>query len=344
MRVFHDDKTIEHVIGDVMDAGRIRKSRDVPDRVAILLEAVLASGHALASVEDFGLAPIAAVHGADYLDFLRTAYAEWSRLENAPPAVFGNVFPIRTDYASYPKSIVGRAGYHMHDQLAPIGPDTWDCAVASANLAVNAAQAVIDGDDVAYALCRPSGHHASRDCGGGATYLNNAAIAAQHLLGKYERIALIDIDVHHGNGTQDIFWRRNDVLFVSLHRDPNDYHPYFYGHAQEIGAEAGAGFTLNLPLPAGCSDDQYLEALAHAIEKIVDVHAEALVVSLGLDAHRDDPSRGLGLTADGFGRIGKQLGELKLPTVLVQEGGYGLSHIASSLRGFLGGFVGSRST
>ncbi|MBN8939894.1 MAG: histone deacetylase family protein [Rhizobiales bacterium] len=339
MHILHSDKHVLHVPGDVMRLGVYRPGRDLPERVDVLREAALAAGHRQVPANQHGLAPIAAVHSPEYLDFLAVAHAEWSRLEGASPNVFANIFPVRDMVGGYPTSIVGRAGYHMHDQLAPIGPGTYEAAVASANLAADAAHRVLAGEPVVYALCRPSGHHAYRDMGGGATYLNNAAIAAQYFRRKVQRVALIDVDVHHGNGTQGIFYHRSDVLFVSLHRDPTDYHPYFVGHGHERGAGEGLGYNLNLPLAAGADDTAYLQALDQACRRIERFVPDALVVSLGLDAHAEDPSMGLGVSHDGFRRIGERLGALNLPTALIQEGGYNIATIGRSLGEFLAGFV-----
>lgn len=343
MHILHSDKHVLHVPGDVMRLGIYRPGRDLPERVAVLRHAALAAGLRPAEAKDHGMAPIAAVHSPEYLDFLAVAHAEWSKLDGASDRVFANIFPVRGMVGGYPTSIVGRAGYHMHDQLAPIGPGTFEAAVASANLAADAADRILAGEAAVYALCRPSGHHAYGDMGGGATYLNNAAIAAQYLLRRFRRVALIDIDVHHGNGTQGIFYHRSDVLFVSLHRDPTDYHPYFVGYGHERGADAGLGYTLNLPLPAGTGDEAYLAALGTACDRIAAYAPDALVVSLGLDAHREDPSLGLGLSHAGFARIGAMLGSLGLPTALIQEGGYNVAIIGQSLGAFLGGFTGAHS-
>jgi len=337
LALYHDKYAL-HVPGDVMRLGVYRPGRDVAQRVDILRNALAKAGHTLEKAIEHGLGPVAAVHTPEYLDFLKVAYAEWSKLDGAATRAFANIFPVRDMIGGYPTSIVGRIGYHMHDQLAPIGPGTYEAAISSANVAVDAAKRVMAGEDVVYALCRPSGHHAYADMGGGATYLNNAAIAAQCLRDKAQRVAVIDIDVHHGNGTQGIFYRRPDVLFISLHRDPTDYHPYFVGYDHERGADAGLGYNLNLPLPAGAGDTIFLTALSQACERIQAFQAEALVVSLGVDAHQDDPSEGLGVTSDGFGRIGATLGALNLPSVLVQEGGYNLDTVGELVVRFLDGF------
>ena len=338
MQVFVAPHHAGHHSRQFIRHGRFAQSRDVPARAERILEALRQDGHAIAEASPHGKAPIAAIHTPEYLAFLETAWTEWQAIEGASEDVFPYVFPVRGMDHGYPTTVVGRAGYHMHDLWAPIGQHTWQVAIGSANLAVAAAEHVLNGAPVAYALCRPSGHHAFADMGGGNCFLNNAAIAAQHLRRGKARVALIDVDVHHGNGSQGIFYRRDDVLFVSLHRDPVDYHPYFAGHAHERGEGDGRGFNLNLPLPAGAQDDAYLAALETACTRIAAFAPDALVVSLGVDAHEDDPTAGLGLTFDGFRRIGARLAALGLPTVLVQEGGYNIDTIARCVAKALAGF------
>lgn len=344
MQVFFAPHHAGHHSSQFLRHGRFMRSRDVPARAENILAALRRDGHSLIEAPSHGLRPIAAVHTPEYLAFLETAWAEWRKIEGASEDVFPYIFPVRGMDNGYPSSVVGRAGYHMHDMWAPIGEHTWKVATDSASLAVEAAEHVLKGERRAYALCRPSGHHAFADMGGGNCFLNNAAIAVQHLRGGFGRVALIDVDVHHGNGSQGIFYRRDDVLFVSLHRDPTDYHPYFAGYAHERGAGAGLGFNLNLPLPARAEDDAFLAALEAACARIAVFGAEALVVSLGVDAHEADPTAGLAVTFDGFRRIGARLAALGLPTVLVQEGGYNIETIARCVAGALAGFEGRETT
>lgn len=342
MLVLYTEQQALHAPREVMRLGQFGPARDLPKRMTIIRDAVAAAGHALGEPAEHGMSPIAAVHTPEYLDFLTVAYDEWHRLPNVAEDVLPHTFPVR-DMKTYPRSIVGRAGYHMQDLVAPIGRGTFTAARASANLAADAARRVLDGAPAAYALCRPPGHHAYRDMGGGACFLNNAAIAAQYLRRGMDRVAVIDVDVHHGNGTQSIFFDRPDVLFVSLHRDPVDYWPYLIGYAHERGLGAGAGFNLNLPLVASTDDAAYLEALDVACSRILAFAPDALVVSLGVDAHIDDPSSGLRLSDRGFRRIGARLAMLKLRTVLVQEGGYNCDRIAGSVTAFLDGFSDNHS-
>ncbi|RVT95685.1 histone deacetylase family protein [Rhodovarius crocodyli] len=340
MLVFHSPVQAKHHSHQFMRHGRFVPTRDVPARADNILAELTRDGHAIHQARPHGMAPIAAIHTPEFLNFLETAWAEWRRIDGAAEEVMPYVFPVRGMDYGYPTHVIARAGYHAHDLWMPIGEHSHEAALASANLAVEAAARVLEGERAAYALCRPSGHHAFADMAGGNCFLNNAAIAAQHLRQRFGRVALVDIDVHHGNGTQGIFYGREDVLFVSLHRDPIDYHPFFCGYAQERGEGRGLGYNLNLPLPARSGDEAYLAALETACRRIAAYGAEALVVSLGVDGHEDDPTEGLAITHDGFRRIMARLAALNLPSVLVQEGGYNIDTIArcvgSALRGFEG--------
>jgi len=203
---------------------------------------------------------------------------------------------------------------------------------------------VLEGAREAYALCRPPGHHAYADMAGGFCFLNNTAIAAQRLRTRHARVAILDVDVHHGNGTQGIFWERDDVLTVSIHADPADYYPYFWGHAHESGTGAGAGFNLNLPLPMGSGDAAWLAAGETALARVRAFAPDALVVALGLDASESDPLQGLRVTGDGFAAMAGRIAGVGLPTVLVQEGGYLSDDLGRNLVRFLAGFESGRRT
>jgi acetoin utilization deacetylase AcuC-like enzyme len=314
------------------------RSAEQPARAEALLAGARRAGLEVVEPEDHGPAARIAVHEPRYLDFLATAWDRWQALPDAGPEVVANVHPVGPP-GGYPRAVVGQAGFHMADAACPIGPQTWQAACAAANSAAHAAELVLAGERAVYALCRPPGHHAHAAQAAGFCYLNNAAIAAAALRRRHARVAVIDVDVHHGNGTQSIFWRRADVLTVSLHADPADYYPFFAGYAGETGEGPGAGANLNIPLPLGTGDDEYLAALTGALAAVRGFAPGALVVALGLDGFAGDPLRGMGLTTPGFARIGAALARLGLPTVLVQEGGYLApelgDNLASALRGFL---------
>jgi acetoin utilization deacetylase AcuC-like enzyme len=226
----------------------------------------------------------------------------------------------------------------MADTACPIGPDSWDSIRWSANAAASAAQFVADGGPCAYALCRPPGHHAFADLAGGFCYVNNSAVAAALLRRRHERVAIVDVDLHHGNGTQGIFYRRADVFTLSVHADPIRFYPFFWGHADERGEGPGLGCNRNLPLPRGTRDDAFLDALDSGLESVRAFAPGALVVSLGLDAFEGDPFGGLAVSTEGFARIAERLARLALPTVIVQEGGYLCDALGDNLASFLAGF------
>jgi acetoin utilization deacetylase AcuC-like enzyme len=337
LKVIFAQEQLKHFPESYLSSGAPIENPEQPERAKRLLSAATASGLHQDSPPDYGNDVIASVHTARYIDFLQNIYTRWSRMDGASKEVVPNVHPISRE-DGYPKSAVGQVGYHVYDASCPISEDTWLSARWSAMTAAHAARQVAAGDDACFALCRPPGHHASQDIAGGFCYLNNSAIAAQQLRSKHQRVAILDVDVHHGNGTQRIFYERSDVLTVSLHADPVRFYPFFWGYENETGAGAGTGFNRNLPLPRGTSDAEYLPVLHDALETISDFAPDALVVALGLDAHEDDPYRGMAITTAGFGQIAEIIGQLGLPTVLVQEGGYLSDALGANLSAFLDGF------
>jgi acetoin utilization deacetylase AcuC-like enzyme len=338
MKIVYTDTHKNHDPQLFMVRGKLKRSNEQPERAFRLLAAVERDGHAVVAPADYGAAPRAATHTPQYLRFLETAYARWQLLDDPSDEVMPNIHPFPGQPASYPESVVGQAGFHMGDNACSIGAHTWAAAVASAHIATHAAQLVLDGERAAYALCRPPGHHAYADRANGFCYLNNAAIAAQHLRQRHARIAILDIDVHHGNGTQGIFYRRSDVLTISLHGDPRNFTPFFTGYVHERGEGEGEGYNLNHPLALGTDIFGYLPALREACASVRAYAPGALVVALGLDAHERDPYKGLRLTTADFETVLAEIARLGLPTVMVQEGGY-LSddlgpNLASALRGY----------
>ncbi len=346
MKVVYSDKHVLHDPAFFLVRGERRDSAEKPGRADILLKAARDGGHEIVAPAYTGLVPVLAIHTPEYVDFLQVAQREWRALEGAGPEVIPNVHPVRYR-GTYPRAIAGRAGWHQVDGACPIGAGTWEAALAAAQVAVTAAQTVMDETragataPMAYALCRPPGHHAYADMAGGFCFLNNTAIAAQHLRTEHQRVAILDVDVHHGNGTQGIFYARNDVLTVSIHADPADYYPFFWGHAHERGEGTGEGSNFNLPLPLGSSDAVWLAAGERALERIRTFAPTVLVVALGLDASEHDPLQGLKVTTSGFGRMAAMIAALKLPTVLVQEGGYLGPELGDNLMAVLRGFSAS---
>jgi acetoin utilization deacetylase AcuC-like enzyme len=321
--------------------GVIKRTTEQPERADRLLAGLATGRHQLVAPTAFGPGPRARVHSPEYLGFLAEAWEAWSALGDAGAEMIANIHPVR-HAATYPTHIVGRLGWHTIDTACPIGPGTFAAACAATDVAATAAQLVMDGEDAAYALCRPPGHHAYRDLASGFCFLNNSAVAAAHLRLKHERVAILDVDVHHGNGTQGIFYERPDVLTVSIHADPTHFYPFVWGYAHERGAGPGVGANLNIPLPIGTGDDGYLQALAVAERTLTAFAPGALVVALGLDASAQDPLAALAVTTDGFRRIGAAIARLGLPTVFVQEGGYLSDILGSNLAAALSGFEQAR--
>ena len=350
MRAFyHPDQAI-HAPRQYMRLGRIVPVKDLPVRTEKLLAALGRHGIAPERPTEHGKAPALAVHTPAFIRFLETAWERWALLPEHGPEVWPNTFPYwsgRPEDAARPdcpaEGLVGQSGWYLGDLSVPIGPHTWTSVLRSCETAVSGADAVLAGAEAVYALCRPSGHHARADRATGFCYLNNSAVAAQRLRTRFGRVAVVDVDAHHGDGTQQIFYGRADMLTVSIHADPSDYYPFFTGYRRETGHGAGEGFNLNLPLPPGSRGDAMATALDAAAERVRAFGAEALVVALGYDAHRDDPIGVLKLETTDFGDIGAKLKALGLPTLVVQEGGYALDAIGGCLDAFLAGFASGRT-
>lgn len=335
---------------EILD-GRVTPYYELPRRAAIIAEALAAAGFpAPEAPRPLGAGPALAVHDADYVEYLEGAYPAWVGAGRPPEAVMPCTFPL-PGLRARSRSPQGMAGRYCFDLSAPITSGTYAAALGSAEAAATGAALLLEGERAAYALCRPPGHHAAAGMAGGYCYLNNAAIAAHHLATS-ERgggggfwgmqpsvVAVLDIDFHHGNGTQAIFYERSDVFFASIHGDPDREYPYFLGFADEVGAHGGEGYNLNLPLPAGVDDEGYVRALDAALEAIAGYGPRYLVVSAGLDTYADDPLGDFALTAACYGRIGARIAQLGLPTLFVQEGGYAIDDLGRNVVGLLGGFM-----
>lgn len=317
--------------------GERQENPESPDRIDQILKGALAAGLDQIAPTDYGIGPIARVHTPEYLEFLKTSYPRWQRIPGAAKEITPNIHPTNRD-GVYPASVVAQAGYHMVDASAPITAETWESSKYSAWSAVHASELVMAGDDMAYALSRPPGHHAGADIAGGFCYLNNTAIAAENLRRKFKSVAILDVDLHHGNGTQSIFYQRKDVFTVSLHADPVRFYPFFWGHAAERGEGPGLGYNLNFPLPRGTDNEGFLNALDIALNRINAFAPEAIVIALGLDAFEGDPFAGLKVTTRGYGLIGKAIAKkTTCPVVIIQEGGYLCEELGHNLTHFLTG-------
>jgi acetoin utilization deacetylase AcuC-like enzyme len=339
MKVFYSEAHRKHYPPfEVFDGGLRVPYLENPDRMDQILKALHDVKWAeFCEPSDFGLDPILAVHDKEYLDFLASAWTEWLVTEPRDPStLLPATFALRRQ-PQKPKSLLGRAGYYIMDLSACIVEGTYQAALASANCALSAAQAVMDGERAVFALCRPPGHHAGKDYAGGYCFINNAAVAA-NLLSSKGHVAVLDVDYHAGNGTQDIFYPRDDVFTVSIHADPDFEYPSFIGYADERGRGRGFGFHHNFPLPAGTTDAEYLQTLDQAIHLIQGYKPAYLVVSAGMDIYADDPLGTIKVTTDGIHEIGKQIASLGLPTVIVMEGGYANEALGRNIITFLSVF------
>ncbi len=350
MQAFFSPDQLLHDPQQFMRLGVIRKPTDLPTRAEALHHALDTCAIPVSVPPDYGRAPLEGVHSIDYLDYLEHAYTRWTALRqqglepgdevlpNLSPFYSGQLGQRRPPCPS--PSIVAQTGYYISDLSCPIGPHTWHSVLRSAHAAVAAAETVCAGDAAAYALCRPSGHHTHRDRASGFCYVNNNAIAAQRLLQAYGRVAVLDVDAHHGDGTQNIFYSNADVLTISTHADPTNYFPFYTGYAHERGYGAGEGCNLNLPLAHGSGNAEFFIALDKACAALSSFAPRALVLALGFDTYKDDPISVLKLDFDAYRAVGERVRLLGLPTVVVQEGGYMVEAIGPGLEAFLQGLHG----
>lgn len=295
---------------------------------------------------EWGLDPITAVHDPGLVRFLEQAWAQFQLVEPGTREVVPDVFAHarlrdKLPPGAEPSSIRARLGWWCFEITTPLTEGTFEAARGAVDTALTATQAVLDGEPVAYGLCRPPGHHATASLYGGYCFFNNAAVAAHHVATTTGgKVTVLDVDYHHGNGTQQIFYDRDDVQYVSLHADPERAYPYTTGYVDETGSGRGRGANLNVPLPAHTDDDAYLVALAAACEQVAGFGPDLVVVSLGLDTFVSDPISDLAVSAEGFERCGALVRELGLPTVVVQEGGYDVAALGDNVRRWLAGVVG----
>ena len=334
MRRFFDPRQLLHAPTRELHNGGFTDYAETPSRARSILAAI---GGADAP-GDRGEAPILAVHDAGYVAFLKTAAARWAEA-GRPGDVVGYVWPVVGRRPLRLDRIDAQIGQYSFDASTPITPQTWDSAYWSAQSALAATQAVLDGERSAFALCRPPGHHAGTDYYGGYCHLNVAAIAAQAArdAGR-KRVAILDIDYHHGNGTQDIFWSRDDVFYASLHADPATDYPFYWGHADEVGEGDGHGATLNLPLPQGTTLDAFRRAQGQALAAIAAFGATFLVVSFGADTWAGDPISDFRLETPDYAVLAADIAAAGLPTAIVMEGGYAVDALGANVASLLSGF------
>jgi acetoin utilization deacetylase AcuC-like enzyme len=334
MRIFWDDRQRRHAPAKELHNGGFVPFAETPARA----DAILAALGPAEAPRDFGEAPLLRVHSRDYLDFLESAWSDWRAAGREGDAA-GYVWPVVGRRPLRLDRIDARLGRYSFDASTPVAEGSWDGAYWSVQSALAGLEAVLDGEPAAFALCRPPGHHCGADYMGGYCYLNAAAVAAEAALAAgRRRVAILDVDYHHGNGTQDIFLARGDVLFVSIHADPSTDYPFYWGHADETGEGEGEGATLNLPLPRGTGMTAYLPALETALGRIAGFAPHMLLVSYGADTFEADPISFFKLKTPDYADMARRIASLRLPTLVLMEGGYKVDALGANVAAFLSGF------
>lgn len=338
LTVYSPNHRLHH--GSELKDGAVTQSFENPSRAETVLARVKSNGLGeVISEKDYPRDCYVAAHSERYVTFLETAWSEWTASGKQCDAL-PLVWPVR-DLAidREPGFIDGKLGFYAMDAGAPITAGTWQAVRSSANVALTGVDWVLAGKSSAFALCRPPGHHAAREYMGGYCYLNNAAIAAERCLSQgVKKVAILDVDYHHGNGTQNIFYQRPDVMFISIHGDPHTSYPYFSGYQHETGQGPGEGFTANYPLPHGTDWSSYRQALKSALNRLENFRPEVLIISLGVDTFEGDPISHFKLKSHDFITLGETLASLHIPTLFVMEGGYMVDEIGINAVNVLSGF------
>jgi len=335
LTVYSNDHQL-HRDGHELSSGKLVPCFECPERAELVLAAVRQAALGdIIEARDFGLEPITRVHDRRFVQFLQDAWSLWLAAEREGDALPYS-WAIRGMQPQEPEHIDGKLGYFSFDATSPIVSGTWQAVQASANTALTGAVALRQGAPCVFSLCRPPGHHAAVDYYGGYCYLNNVAIAAQYLLDHGAgKIAILDVDYHHGNGTQSIFYARDDVLFVSIHGDPQQEFPFFLGHKDETGEGRGRGYTANFPLPWQSSAESWFQALDKACTLVADYAPDFLLVSLGVDTFIEDPISQFRLQHADYLTMGSRIAALGLPIQFVLEGGYAVSDIGVNVANVL---------
>ncbi len=341
MKTVFCDKHALHSPQVEIDGGQIVECADTPERLESVLQAIAdRKVGQIISPASHSIEKILRVHDRGYVDFLKTAYQEWVDAGFEGNA-FGTNFNYNKGKVKPPKSIIGKLGYYLSDTSVSITKGTWDAVEQGAHGVLTALDCILAGDRSAFSLSRPAGHHASATMGAGYGFINFAAVAAHAALDRgHSKVAVLDVDYHHGNGTQDIFYQRSDVLYCSLHADPALDFPFFSGYVDETGAGAGEGYNRNYPLPLGTEWPDYRVAMQDALKRIDMFGADLTIVSLGVDTYRHDPISGFGLDQEDYLRMGEDIASLGDSTLFVMEGGYAVDDLGTNIVNVLDGFIG----
>ncbi|PWD86108.1 histone deacetylase family protein [Ignatzschineria cameli] len=338
MNIYYHEKQALHDPQTYFSRGKMREPQEVPQRVYEFQKGIKNAGLTVTKPQELGLDYLTQVHGLAYIDFLRTAYNEWHKVpEDWGDEVIPNIFV--KDYNAQ-KGILAKAARYIADGSAPIGKYTWESIYWSAQSALNAAKDLCEGKKYSLSISRPSGHHARREAAGGFCFVNNAAIATEYLLenSRAKKILILDTDVHHGQGIQEIFYERADVLYISLHGDPTNFYPVVAGFEEERGVGKGEGFNINYPFAHGLSEEAYLTLLDEAIESAQTFNPDVIIHNMGFDVYKDDPQSKTAVTTLGIYKIAQAVLALNKPVLGLIEGGYLIEKLAVNMESYLRGF------
>ena len=334
MQIFWSNDQLKHTGARFLKEGYLIDSPESPCRAQLIFNQLSEMDFIIDPPADFGLDPILRVHPAQYIDFLRNIHEKWLAEFGDDSVLLPNTMAT-ADQTHVPTSLIGVLGFYVKDLAAEIRSGTWVASYASAQCAVNAAKFVATSGKASYALCRPPGHHAGVKSAMGFCYLNNAAVAAEELLKQYKKVAVIDVDVHHGNGTQEIFYQRSDVFTASMHSDPNCYYPFYTGYEDETGMGEGTDSNANVCFDMAIDDAGFLRAFTRLVAAVEKFQPNAIVIALGVDALRSDPHGRHQISPEGYASVAKLIREWALPTVFVQEGGYASEELGPTVARFL---------
>jgi len=330
MKIFSSPHQRSHTPKQELQNGEMVPYAEKPERLDSLHGAFVS----ISESTDHGLEPILAVHDAAYVDFLQSAFGAW-QTAGRPGEAFPYAFPVRGRRPLNLSRIDAQLGQYAFDCGTPIARETWTAVYWTAQTALSGMSDVLAGAKSSLALCRPPGHHAGRDYMGGYCYLNSAAIAVEMAIKNgAQRVAVLDVDYHHGNGTQDIFYERGDVLTVSLHADPSTDYPFYWGHVDEIGTGAGHGTNLNLPMERGTDWKAYRSELERAVKTVIDFSPDILVVPFGADTFHGDPISHFKLETSDYAKMSEIIAAIDLPCLIVTEGGYNIESLGENVKTF----------
>ncbi|KAA8730986.1 histone deacetylase family protein [Acinetobacter qingfengensis] len=337
MQIFFHEEQLRHRPQSYYSRGKMRQPQEKPERMLELLKILQSLQLPVQTAKDFGTRPLLEVHTPGYIEFLKTAYTQWQQLpEDWGEEVLSNIF-IRENNREI--GILAKAAKYLADGSAPIGKDTWTSVYWSAQTALSCADVILkQQDDLVIGLTRPAGHHARKDGAGGFCYINNAAVIAAYLRQKYSRIAIIDTDMHHGQGIQEIFYDRKDVLYTSIHGDPTNFYPVVSGFADEYGCGEGYGYNRNFPMPHGSSEQQFFGYVDQAVEFVKLYQPDVVIHVMGFDVYVDDPQAKCAVSTAGFEKVSEKIRNLNIPTISLIEGGYCVEKLAENMHSFLKGF------